>query len=107
MGANQDKLIQNGNIDYDQADRLSKDYNLSIASVEELKRKYLMYRVKNGSKIGINIHNYVVFFREYVNPNASEMEIYKSFNAFDSKRNGSLNFIQLITAISCKFYNFK
>ena len=102
MGSYLDKKsVQNGQIDFDQADRLSQDFNLSIASIEELKRKYLMYRVKNGSRSGINIHNYVVFFKEYVNHNANDTEIYKSFNAFDSRRDGCLNFVQLITAISC------
>ena len=104
MGSYLDKKsVQNGIIDFDQADRLSQDFNLSIASIEELKRKYLMYRVKNGSKTGINIHNYVIFFKEYINQNANDIEIYKSFNAFDSRRDGFLNFVQLITAVSCKF----
>jgi hypothetical protein len=92
------KSVQNGEIDFDQADRLSHDFNLSISSVEEIKRKYLMYR---GKKTGINIHNYVILFREYVNQNANEIEIYKSFNAFDSERKSFLNFVQLLTAISC------
>ena len=97
------KSVQNGEIDFNQADRLSQDFNLSISSVEDIKRKYLMYR---GKKTGINIHNYMILFREYVNQSANDTEIYKSFNAFDSKRDGFLNFVQLITAISCMYNIF-
>lgn len=78
-------------------DKLSRRYNISLESVEELRRKFLIYRGRNGK---INIHNYVIFYKEYVNMNANDIEIYKSFNAFDSNRDGAIDFVELVNAIA-------
>ena len=76
MGAEATKnKINYGGGSYIDMDELSRQYNISIESVEELKRKFLIYRGRNGK---INIHNYVIFYKEYVNMNANDIEIYKS-----------------------------
>lgn len=98
MGANLDKnSVSYGNPDYGEVDKLSRSLNISTASIEELRRKYLMYRGRNGK---LTVHNYVIFYKEYVNLHANDLEIYKSFNAFDANRDGYLNFTELLTAIA-------
>jgi Ca2+-binding EF-hand superfamily protein len=73
-----------------QIDELSKKFNLSVQRINLLKQKYNMYCSSNGK---INIHNYLIIYREFINANATDVEIYKSFNGFDADRDGYLNFI--------------
>lgn len=89
--------VSYGEPTFDQVEKLSRNLNISTSSIEELRRKYLIYRGRNGK---INIHNYVIFYKEYVNLHANDLEIYKSFNAFDANRDGYLNFTELLTAMA-------
>ena len=86
-----------GQPDYEQVEKLSRNLNISTQSIEELRRKFLIYKGRNGK---INMHNYVVFYKEYVNLYAKDLEIIKSFNAFDINRDGFLDFSELLTAIA-------
>jgi Ca2+-binding EF-hand superfamily protein len=70
--------------------QLSETYKIPIANLKLLRQKYGIYRNHTGK---INVFNYVVMYREFVNLNAPEAEIYKSFNAFDTDRDGFLDFI--------------
>ncbi len=72
-----------GQPDFKQVERLSRNLNISTQSIEELRRKYLIYKGRNEK---INLHNYVVFYKEYVNLYAKDLEIIKSYNAFDLNR---------------------
>ena len=63
---------------------------MNIQRINLLKQKYNMYCSSNGK---INIHNYLVIYREFISANATDVEIYKSFNGFDSDRDGFLNFL--------------
>ena len=86
-----------GQPDFKQIEQLSRNLNISIESIEELRRKYLIYKGRNDK---ISIHNYVIFYKEYVNLYARDLEIIKSFNAFNISRDGFLNFSELLTAIA-------
>jgi Ca2+-binding EF-hand superfamily protein len=98
MGAEATKTIAKyGDGSFLDMESLSQRYNISIESIEELRRKFLIYRGRNGK---INVHNYVIFYKEYVNMNANDIEIYKSFNAFDANRDGAIDFVELVNAIA-------
>lgn len=86
-----------GQPDFKQVQSLSRNLNISIQSIEELRRKYLIYKGRNDK---INLNNYVIFYKEYVNLYAKDLEIIKSYNAFDLNRDGYLDFSELLTAVA-------
>jgi Ca2+-binding EF-hand superfamily protein len=98
MGATMEKnTISYGQGSREEVEQLSRTLHVSVESIEELKGRYLMYRSHNGM---LNLHNYIIFFKEYINVYATDLEILKSFNAFDADRDGYLKFTDLLTAIT-------
>ena len=89
--------LEYGEPDYDEVKLLSKNLNMSTLTIEELRKKYIMYRGRNGK---LSLQNYLIFYKEYVNLCANDLEIHKSFNAFDKNRDGFLNFTELCTAMA-------
>ncbi len=79
-----------GNPTQSQMQELSQTYNIPISGLNLLKQRYAMYKSKNGK---VNIFNYLILYRDFINANATDAEVYKSFNAFDKDRDGFLNFL--------------
>jgi Ca2+-binding EF-hand superfamily protein len=91
MGKSSSKnYVANGQPTKTQIQELSKKFNLSVQRINLLKQKYNMYCSRNSK---INIYNYIIIYREFINANATDVEIYKSFNGFDADRDGYLDFI--------------
>lgn len=91
MGLNKSKdKVAIGQPTNAQIAELSKKFNLTTQRINLLKQKYNMYRGRNNK---INIHNYYVLYREFINANSPDIEIFKSFNAFDVDRDGFIDFI--------------
>ncbi len=84
------KQLLNGQPSNKEMQELSATYKIPLAHLNLLKQKYAMYKNKNNR---INIFNYLVLYREFVNASAPDMDIYKSFNAFDKNRDGFLDFL--------------
>lgn len=80
-----------------QVKELSKKFNLSVQTINLLKQKYNMYRGRNNK---IDMSSYMVIYREFINANAQDHEIQKSFNGFDADRDNYLDFIELLRAVS-------
>lgn len=73
-----------------QIEELSKKFNINVQRINLLKQKYNMYCSSNAK---LNVHSYLIIYREFINANATDVEIYKSFNGFDGDRDGYLDFI--------------